>query len=409
MTIIQAELKDTVERLTKKKINLQLPKRRDMVKDMTKTTIMGPCALTFDTQLNTENSNDKRFSSKLFDFITKHNLPEVLEVVEFSLESRDIPWKKELFKVKKGQQVTFLLDGKWWFFKEHNMWVEPGTIFHAKIGNENYYNTGSNTGTMTATKSGSLTIGRSLGEFKNHKGELNCTEEEYKKRQGFIDGVAILWKDTSLEGLYKLSSEEESSGIIYKEIQRQIYNPLLPKSWKNTFLFNSQDIFSKTNTREITCHSHKNVGILQKNVDIEMVKELKFNWTWLMEYLPTEVSEKNANIADYLAIAIKFDDGQYLTYMWSNIQKEKQTFKTPLDGWKNININIVQCSGKRNLKKWLSESRNVQEDYKKFINSTAKKVIEVSLIANTLFTRGIGKCKYANIEFNKKGEKTIIL
>jgi len=420
MTIAREQLKNSTEKLVGEKSNLQtdnksrnlqLPKRREMIKTIAATSLMAPCALVFGTKLNAESSlpEEKRFSSKLLDFINEANLPEVSKVVEFNLENQDMPWTKELFKVKEGQQITFLLDGKWWFSKEHNMWVEPGIVFHAKVSNEDYYNAGSNTGTMTASKNGRLTIARSLGEFKNPKGELSYPEDVYKKGQGYVDGVAILWEGDALDGLYKLSAQGDISGIIHREIQRQVYVPPLPKGWKNIFLFDNLGLFFQTGPREISCHTHKNVGILQKDVDVPITNKLKFTWDWIVEQLPSKLPETNAGTHDYLSIAIKFDDGQDLTYMWSSSVEKELHFRCPLHGWKEIETHLVQRSGEKDLNKWLNESRNVEEDYKKTIGGKAKKVVQVWFIANTLFMRGTGKCKYSNIEFHDGNKKIVVL
>lgn len=391
--------------------NLQLPKRSNLIKTISTASIMGPCALSFGTQLNTSDllSQEKDFSSNIIDFIKKANLSEILKVVEFDLKNRDMPWTKEILRLKKGQQVTFLLNGKWWFSKKENIWIEPGIVFHTKIANENYHNLGNNTGSITASRNGKLAIARSLGEFKNSKGELRISNDIYKKSNGYIEGVAILWEGEALDGLYKLSARGDYSGIINKEIQRLVYITPLPKDWKNNTLFESIGVFFQTTPREISCLSHKNIGILQKDTKILMTNKLKFSWKWIIDKLPSKQIECYTQTQDYLAIGIKFDDGQYLTYIWGNSNMTSIKLRSALEGWDKIETHVIQRSGVKNLGQWVKEKRTIKEDYKKYIGGSAKKIIQVLLIANTLFMRGTGKCKFANIEFDKEDKKIIIL
>lgn len=419
MSTIQTKLKNTVDMFTKKKVerktnqNLQMPKRRDILKTIAITSVIGPCSLAIGSKLSANDLSktkiDESFSTKMLDFVNSAKIPELADAKKFKITGKDLPWQNEIMNVKKGQQVTFLLDGKWWMSKEHNVWVEPGIVFHAKVDNEKYYNAGNNTGTMTVTKNGKLKIARSLGEFKNPMGELSKPVETYQKSEGLVEGVALLWEGNAIDGLYKLSAHGDYANAIETEIKRQVLVPPLPKGWKNIFLFDNKGMFFQSAKNEISCITHKNVGILQKDVDVKITEDLKFTWDWNVEKLPSEIAENTAGTHDYLSIAIKFDDGQDITYMWSNTLDEHVHFRCPLDGWNKIETHVVQRSGKKDLGKWLSESRNVLEDYKKLIGGNAKKVTQVWFIANTIFMRGTGMSKYSNIVFKNNKDKTVVL
>ena len=94
---------------------------------------------------------------------------------------------------------------------------------------------------------------------------------------------------------------------------------------------------------------------------------------------------------------------------WPRLLEKEFTFRCPLSGWNEIETHLVQRTGRNDLGKWVSDSREVKKDYKKAIGGKATKVVQVWFIANTLFMRGRGKCKYSNIEFDDRGEKTIVL
>ena len=74
---------------------------------------------------------------------------------QFELNSGDMPWKDLGLAPAKGQAVTFLLGGRLWLSRDLDLWVEPGTAFHARSrGQRPIYNPMSNTGTMVAAHDG---------------------------------------------------------------------------------------------------------------------------------------------------------------------------------------------------------------------------------------------------------------
>jgi hypothetical protein len=62
---------------------------------------------------------------------------------------------------------------------------------------------------------------------------------------------------------------------------------------------------------------------------------------------------------DDLSIALKFDNGQDLTYMWSAERPEGQGFRCPLHAWDTRKTHVVVRSGGGDLGRWFSEERNI--------------------------------------------------
>ena len=389
---------------------VKIPERRNILKAIATAGVVVPSALLMTSPLlGKSNTEEKMFSDKMMDLIKSSKFTQIDKVKTFTIKNGDLPWTEQLPRVEKGQQITFLIDGKWWFSKEHNLWVEPGIAFNVKIGKGKVVNTGSNTSTITASESGRIGIARSLSEFADEYGKIATPLSAYKKSQGMIDGIAIVWKNDALSGLHELSAVGDVSNAIFNELQRLRYVPEVPKGWKNLFLFGASGVFEQKNEKVIACTTHKNVGILQKDVDLDLTTDLTFNWKWMVEHLPSMINEDHLGTHDYLSIAIKFDDGQDLTYMWSSGLEHEHTFRCPIPGWHLIETHLVQRTGTKDLGKWLSESRNVKIDYNKAIGGKAKKVVQVWFIANTVFQRGFGKCEYSDIVFKSDTKTTVVL
>ena len=64
---------------------------------------------------------------------------------------------------------------------------------------------------------------------------------------------------------------------------------------------------------------------------------------------------------------------------------------------------------KKDVGRWLSEERSIKKDYERAIGGDVPaKVVQVWLIANSLFQRGTGKCDYRAIRLTD-GEDVLSL
>ena len=69
------------------------------------------------------------------------------------------------------------------------------------------------------------------------------------------------------------------------------------------------------------------------------------DWQWVVDRLPSHLPEDQILTHDYLSIAVEFDDGQDITYMWSSSLPVGQVFRCPLPGWDAVETHVVQRSG----------------------------------------------------------------
>ncbi len=64
--------------------------------------------------------------------ISKAKSPELREFRVFELRGSELPWKDLGITLTKGQEATFLLGGRVYLSREHDLWVEPGVAFHVR-------------------------------------------------------------------------------------------------------------------------------------------------------------------------------------------------------------------------------------------------------------------------------------
>jgi len=150
--------------------------------------------------------------------------------------------------------------------------------------------------------------------------------------------------------------------------------------------------------RQMRAHTANNVGILTRDVSIPLTARTTLGWRWKIDELPSKLPETIALQHDYFSIAVKFENGRDLTYMWSASLPRNQGFDCPLAGWTGREYHVVVRSGSVGLGKWLAEKRNVAADYDRYIGGKAPgRIVQVWLIANTVIQHGQATASFGDI------------
>lgn len=150
--------------------------------------------------------------------------------------------------------------------------------------------------------------------------------------------------------------------------------------------------------------TERNVGILTREASAPLTAATTLKWRWNVAALPSKVAETTAEHHDYLSIAVKFDNGRDLTYMWSTALPVETGFACPLPDWANRETHVVVRSGPAELGQWLAEERNVLADYSKHVGGPPPaRITEVWLIANSIIQQGRGEASFADISLGEAG------
>jgi len=345
------------------------------------------------------------------ELVSRAKSRELREVHVLDLKGNELPWKDLGITAAKGQEITFLLGGRVYLSREHDLWVEPGVALHVRTrGTLPMFNPMSNTGTMTATADGPLEMARSLVEFQDESGVLAVAKDDYAKADAHIYGVALVWKGTAVDGLKSLLDHGDVCGVIAAELAHLHSPRRLPPSWHNFFMLGGGPvIFNDIGSGAIACQPLKNAGILQRPVAVELKPQTLLSWRWIVEELPSLLPEDQLTSHDYLSIAAEFDDGQDLTYFWSSSLPVGKAFRCPIPRWTPLESHMVVRSGRADLGKWVSDERDVYADYKAHIGGAAKSVVNVWLLGVSLFQRRSGSCRFAEMQISQPGAAPIWL
>jgi hypothetical protein len=156
---------------------------------------------------------------------------------------------------------------------------------------------------------------------------------------------------------------------------------------------------------QMQVHTARNVGILTRNVAVPLRRATTLGWRWKVDQIPSKLVETDPAHHDYFSIAVKFDNGRDLTYMWSVNLTQDFGFDCPLPGWTGREYHVVVRSGATDLGKWLTEKRDVAADYAKYIGGKAPaRITQVWFIANTILQQGEANASFGAITLGQGGD-----
>ena len=247
-----------------------------------------------------------------------------------------------------------------------------------------------------------------------------------------LDSVFTAWADgpievmakglsfwTSQTGAYTPEKRKASPGKVGVKIyatEDAADKPELPPGWAHHWQIGEGHVFRQAERREtdpgnntaIRVETHGDAGILCYDMERDFAPGLTLSWDWLIENLPSSIAEDMTFTHDYLSIAVEFDNGLDLTYMWSSELPEGFVFQCPLDGWCDVETHWVVRSGQAGLGTWQTESRNLWDDYPRAISGELpKKAVKVWLIANTIFARNPSAADFKNIQMQSQSAEPI--
>lgn len=169
-----------------------------------------------------------------------------------------------------------------------------------------------------------------------------------------------------------------------------------PDGWRHLWRLGDGRIYTAQGN-EIAVSTHGDVGILQLDCDNALTPQTRLDWAWRVDELPSRLAESLQVTHDYLSIAVEFENGQDLTYMWSAALPEGHVFRCPLPWWCDRETHWVQRSGTSDLGRWLEESRPLAEDCRRAYGAVPERVVRLWLIANSVFQRRSGRVSFRDL------------
>ncbi len=184
--------------------------------------------------------------------------------------------------------------------------------------------------------------------------------------------------------------------------ERPATNISNPPNWSYLWRLGDGTIYSRGAGGRINIQTHGDVGILQTEVDHPISPGTQVEWSWLVNRLPSQLAEDLSLTHDYLAVAVEFDDGRDLTYMWSAGLPNNYVFSCPLSFWCDRETHWVIRTRGDKLGAWYDERRNLWDDTLELYGSPPVKVVRLWLIANSVFQRSVGSASVQDLRITDR-------
>ncbi len=151
---------------------------------------------------------------------------------------------------------------------------------------------------------------------------------------------------------------------------------------------------------------------IYKDIKLDLQKFPLLKWRWKVTKLPKDadarVNNKDDQAAGVYVVFPRFPsmiNSQLLAYVWET----NVPVGTVLRNRRNPMVHyIVVRSGENRLNEWITEERNVLEDYKKVFGNTPPMVGGISLLIDSDDTHSQAESFFSKIEFLKQAHVRVI-
>lgn len=322
-------------------------------------------------------------------------------------------WVNTEIIVSEGQKITLLSHGQVWLSREAGLALGPNVTLWYRIGDGLIARSPASSITFRAKEKGLLyLIVKPPGEWASQNGDF-LPEHSHVGAEGGVLVAALVWSGDVDKGLGSFAANDET-GIAKAELERQNNEKPVPKGWAPLWRLGETKMFAEeTNDKGaslIACHCNNDAGILTYPVDIPFDKTVRLDWSWCVSTLPSRLAEDRLETHDYLSVAVEFDNGQDVSYLWSSCLPVDYAFRCPIPFWWDKHETHIVCrSGYNDLGVWVEESRNIFEDYRGSIDfDLPNRIVAIWLLGITPFQRTLGECMFRNIHLKSGAESVWI-
>jgi hypothetical protein len=154
------------------------------------------------------------------------------------------------------------------------------------------------------------------------------------------------------------------------------------------------------NVLHITCRE-SSVSV-ERNASVDIIVSPYMSWTWKVLKVPTQGDVRKKGYNDQaLQILVAFENRKILSYVWDSNAPEG-TITDESVGWPvNLKIKVIVVkAGTTDVGKWITQTRNIYEDYKNIFHEEPLRLKGVRIQTNTQYTRDTAEGFVKSIMFS---------
>jgi len=141
---------------------------------------------------------------------------------------------------------------------------------------------------------------------------------------------------------------------------------------------------------------------LQREVKVDLKQFPMLTWKWKVTKLPVGGDFRKSKTDDQAAqLFVAFTKTKSIVYIWDTSAPQGLMESTSPVPFMTVKVIVVR-SGPAETGKWVSESRNVYEDYKKLYGSEPSPVSGIRLQINSQHTETSAESYFADVIFKRQ-------
>jgi len=319
------------------------------------------------------------------------------------------PWTATGIKLAAGDRVSLLCAGRAWLAATPPAWVGAHFGLWIRVGTQGpIFRAARGSCSFTARTSGELYLANIFpGAWADQTGALASPPDIFERVAGAFEALVVRWRLDARQGLERLAGSGGPGAEMAGAELRALRDPAHPPSgWKYLWSVGDAEAFTESGKNGIRCEIVDDAAILQKTVLAPLALSTRLRWSWKIDQLPSARAEDSVANHDYLSVAVEFDNGKDLTYVWSSALEPERSFTCPISSWRDRETHLVVRCGARQLGQWVNEERDVWRDYTRAVGLAPSGIVAVWLIAVSIFQHGQGRCEYRAIEL-VNGRETV--
>jgi len=151
----------------------------------------------------------------------------------------------------------------------------------------------------------------------------------------------------------------------------------------------------------VRLRSAKTSFSLEKEVNVDLKKYPVLTWKWKVTKLPVGGDFRKSSTDDQAAqLFLAFSKTRAIVYIWDTSAPQGTVGKAAAPFFMSIKAIVVR-SGNSDIGKWLTETRNVYDDYKKLFGEEPMAVAGVRLQINSQHTGTSAESYFSGVVFEK--------
>jgi hypothetical protein len=136
---------------------------------------------------------------------------------------------------------------------------------------------------------------------------------------------------------------------------------------------------------------------LQRKVNISLQDYPYLVWQWKVTTLPEEGDFRHAHTDDQAAqLIVAFSSNRFLSYVWDSTAPKGMLAEAPSQSFLGVAVLVLQ-SGRQELGTWMTERRNLIEDYMRAFGEAPETMKGLRIQINSQHTRSQAETYWKSI------------